>query len=49
MASLDFIPVDGIVRENESRERVNEWIELGRTEPERAEVSGSDESDSARV
>ena len=31
------------------QERVNEWIEIRPSEPERAEVSGSDELDGARV
>ncbi|MHB8598812.1 MAG: hypothetical protein ACYDER_18590, partial [Ktedonobacteraceae bacterium] len=41
---VDFIPVDGILRKDQRQERVNEWIEIHRGEPERAEVSGSDES-----
>ncbi|MHB8599700.1 MAG: hypothetical protein ACYDER_23190, partial [Ktedonobacteraceae bacterium] len=34
---IDFIPVDGILRKDQRQERVNEWIEIHRGEPERAE------------
>ena len=39
----------GILRRKQMQERVNEWIEIRPSEPERAEVSGSDELDGARV
>ena len=38
-----------LLRKYQTRERVNEWIEIRRSKPERAEVSGCDESDSGRV